>query len=208
MKTLLCLFLPLLTTTLTLAEGKKTPATPAGDGATIKKKSCPLCKLPGRAALFAGAARPCPTDCTKLCCKGTEVVFVVKGVTDAAGVRKITGALAGLEGVQIENVSHESGRAVLRHAPDKITRTQLREIIIGCGYQVTGEQAAFSLEGLTTEKLAAAVESAIRAAPGVTGIETVCHKSGRAIVVFDPVRTTPRKIAAAINATPCKVVIP
>ena len=58
------------------------------------------------------------------------------------------------------------------------------------------------------EKLAAAVESAIRAAPGVTGIETVCHKSGRAIVVFDPVRTSPRKIAAAINATPCKVVIP
>jgi len=27
-------------------------------------------------------------------------------------------------------------------------------------------------------------------------------------VVFDPVRTSPRKIAAAINATPCKVVIP
>jgi copper chaperone CopZ len=208
MKSLLCIFLPLLAPTLTLAEGEKPPATPAGEISPIRKKSCPLCKLPGRAALFAGAARPCPADCARLRCKGTEVVFVVKGVTDAAGARKITGALAEREGVQIENVSHESGRAVLRHAPDKVTRTQLREIIMGCGYQVTGEQAAFSLEGLTTEKLAAAVESAIRAAPGVTGIETVCHKSGRAIVVFDPVRTSPRKIAAAINATPCKVVIP
>ena len=208
MRTLLRLPLPLLVAALAVAEEKGTAPAPAGKAAITETKSCPLCKLPGRASLFAGTVKPCPADCTKLCCMGTKVVFVLKGVADTTTTRKITGALAGLEGVQITNASHEPGRVALRYAPDKVTRAQLRNIITGSGYQVTGEQATFSLRGLTTEKLATTVENAILADPGVKGIEAVCHKRGRAIVVFDPRKTTPQKIAAAIHTTPCRVVTP
>ena len=208
MRTLLRLPLPLLVAALAVAEEKETASAPAGKTAITETKSCPLCKLPGRASLFAGTVRPCPADCTKLCCTGTKVVFVLKGVTGTAAARKITGALAGLEGVQITNARHEPGRIALRHAPDKVTRAQLRNIITGSGYQVTGEQATFSLRGLTTAKLAATVETAILTDPGVTGIEAVCNKSGKAIVVFNPTKTSPQKITTAIHTTPCRVVTP
>ena len=210
MRTLLRLPLPLLVAALAVAEEKETAPPPAGKAALTEKKSCPLCKLPGRAALFAGNAKAgkCITDCADLCCKGRKVVFIVDGMTGPTGIHRINTALSSVEGAQAESITPQSGRVVLRYAPDQMTRMQLRKLISGCGYKVTGEQETFSLEGLTTKKLASTVEKAIRSDPGVHGIEAVCYRSGKAIVIFDPDRTSIRKIAAVINSTPCKVQLP
>ena len=207
MKTVFCLALSLLSAMLVMAEeGKQKPLPPVKAG--TPGKNCPLCKLPGRAALFAGATRPCPTNCLSLCCKGREVVFIVEDKIGPTGTSRINAALSAIEGAQAESISPQSDRVALRYAPNKVTRMQLRKLISGCGSQITGEQETFSLEGLTTEKLAAIVEKAIQSEPGVNRIEAVCHRSGKAIVIFDPDRTSIRKIAATINSTPCKVALP
>jgi len=96
----------------------------------------------------------------------------------------------------------------IRYAPEKITKAKLRNIIRGCGFEITGEQKTFAVEGLNTRALADNVEAAIRKEPGVTTIETVCPASQKAIVVFDPLQTSVQKIAAAINSTSCRVISP
>ena len=59
--------------------------------------------------------------------------------------------------------------------------------------------------GLADETKAARVEKAIGTDPGVTQIETVCHKTGKAIVIFDPAKTNRDKIATVIETAIVKV---
>jgi copper chaperone CopZ len=169
------------------------------------KKDCPLCKLPGRAALFAGGPRACPADCVKLCCKGTPVTYLVAGLVCERCTDKLTAALTKIGGVKVETVSHETGQAVLKYDPAQVKPAQLTAAIVDCGYKVTGEQASFKVAGLIDDTSAAVVENALVALQGVQQVATVCHKSGRAIVNFDPAKTDRNQVAAAINATKFKV---
>ena len=169
------------------------------------KKDCPLCKLPGRAALFAGGPAACPADCVKLCCKGTPVTYLVAGLVCERCTDKITAALNKIKGVKVEAVSHETGQAVLKYDPAQVKPAQLTAAIVDCGYKVTGEQASFKVTGLIDDNCAAVVENALVALQGVQQVATVCHKSGRAIVNFDPAQTDRNQIAAAINTTKFKV---
>ena len=91
MRALLRLTLPLLIAALAVAEEKETAPLPAGKTALTEKKSCPLCKLPGRAALFAGNAKAgkCITDCADLCCKGAELVLLLEGIANKDGARRV-----------------------------------------------------------------------------------------------------------------------
>ena len=186
-------------------EKKQVPPPPSeNEGAT---QLCPLCKLPGRANLFAGTVR-CPLTCSKLCCKGKSIVLVIEGIIDSNGASRINSALSGLDGVQPQNTSPDSSHVRIRYAPKKITKEKLREIIRRCGFGITGEQETYTIEGLNTRALADKVEAAIRKEPGITSIETVCAVNQKAIVVFDPLKTNTQKIAAAINSTPCRVMRP
>lgn len=205
---LLLLFFPfLLLADLSVGQKKQgnTPPSAEAEGAI---SPCPLCKFPGRAALFAGTATRCRPDCGKLCCKGTSVVLVVQGITDANRSSQITGALSALEGVMPVSTSPKSGLVKVTYAPEKVTRGTLRSVIRGCGFKITGEQKTFAIEGLTSRSLAERVEEAILREPGIAAIEAVCSVSQRAVVVFDPEQTTTRKITAAINSTPCRVINP
>ena len=184
-------------------SGAPVPDTPAPEPAA--EKDCPLCKLPGRAALFAGNARACPEDCAKLCCTGTEITFAVDGLTCDRCSSKVKKALAALEGVEVVSVSHEAGRAVLKYDPAKRKPGELRRAISSAGYKVSAEVASFRISGLKDEAAAVAVETALRALRGVRRIETVCHNSGKAVVTFDPDKTNREKITAAINTTRFKV---
>ncbi len=191
------LLLALLAAPLAFAEETQT-ASPA-------KKVCPLCKLPGRAALFAGAAKACPAGCARLCCTGTMVTYRVEGLVCDRCSAKLTRALAALEGVLVESVTLQSGHAVMKYDPAKVKPARLIDTIVAAGFEVTAELASFKLTGLTDAKAVEAVEKALAAADGISNIETVCHKTGTAVVLFDPAKTTREKIAAAINTTRCKV---
>jgi copper chaperone CopZ len=169
------------------------------------KKDCPLCKFPGRAALFAGPAKSCPADCAKLCCTGTEVTYLVEGLVGDRCSANVTTALTSIDGVKVEALSHQDGQAVVKYDPAKVKPAQLVATIVASGYKVTGEQVSFKVTGLTDESSAGVMEKALVATEGVRRIETVCHKSGVAIVVFDPAQTSRDKIAAAINSTKFKV---
>ena len=160
------------------------------------KKDCPLCKLPGRAALFAGPAKSCPADCAKICCTGTEVTYLVEGLVGDRCSAKVTTALTAIDGVKVEALTYQDGQAVVKYDPAKVKPAQLVATIAASGYKVTG---------LTDESSAGVVEKALVATRGVRRIETVCHKSGVAIVVFDPAQTSRNKIAAVINSTKFKV---
>tara|TARA_B100000963_G_scaffold74174_1_gene62293 strand:- start:1825 stop:2445 length:621 start_codon:yes stop_codon:yes gene_type:complete len=201
------LFLVLVLCIASSSHGEESKHTiPPTSGNEKIKQPCPLCKLPGRAHLFAGTVSRCPPTCAKPCCKGRSVVFVVEESIDSQGAGRITTALSVLEGVQPQNTSPDSCNVRIRYAPEKITKGKLREVIQRCGFRVTGEQETFTIEGLNTRALADKVEAAIRKEPGITSIETVCPVNQKAIVVFDPLKTNSRKIADAINSTPCRVV--
>ncbi len=203
----LFLFLFLCIANYSPGEEKKQvpPPTSENEGAT---QLCPLCKLPGRANLFAGTVSRCPLTCSKLCCKGKSVVLVVEGIIDSNGASRINSALSVLDGVQPQNTSPDSSHVRIRYAPKKITKEKLRDIIRRCGFGISGEQETYAIEGLNTRALADKVEAAIRKEPGITSIETVCPVNQKAIVVFDPLKTNTQKIAAAINSTPCRVMRP
>ncbi len=205
MKTLLCL-LSLLIPTLTLAEKKETPATPTGEAATIKKKNCPLCKLPGRAALFAGAVRPCPADCPKLCCKGTELVLLLEGLADQDGTGQVTAALSGLKDVRVKGVRTESGRTILNYNATQLTAAQVRGTLERAGFKIAGELCTFKITGLRKPGATDVLVEALASTAGVSAIDTVCQDTGQAIIEYDPAETTPQRLAAAIHATPCKVI--
>ena len=115
MRTLLRLTLPLLVAALAVAEEKETAPLPAGKTALTEKKSCPLCKLPGRAALFAGNAKTgkCITDCADLCCKGAELVLLLEGIANKDGARRVIAALDGLKELKVKGVLADTGRTIL-----------------------------------------------------------------------------------------------
>ena len=115
MRTLLRLTLPLLVAALAVAEEKETAPLPAGKTALTEKKSCPLCKLPGRAALFAGNAKTgkCITDCADLCCNGAELVVLLEGIAHQDGARRVIAALDGLKEVKVKGVLADTGHKMI-----------------------------------------------------------------------------------------------
>ncbi len=205
MKTLLCL-LSLLIPTLTLAEKKETSTVPSRETIITGKKNCPLCKLPGRAALFAGAVRPCPADCTKLCCKGTELVLLLEGLADQDGTGQVTAALSGLKDVRVKGVRAESGHTILSYNATQLTAAQVRGTLERAGFKIAGELCTFKIAGLGKAGATDVLVEALASTAGVSAIDTVCQDTGQAIIEYDPAETTPQRLAAAINATPCKVI--
>ena len=124
------------------------------------KKDCPLCKLPGRAALFAGPAKSCPADCAKICCTGTEVTYLVEGLVGDRCSAKVTTALTAIDGVKVEALTYQDGQAVVKYDPAKVKPAQLVATIAASGYRVTGEQVSFKVTGLTGEQFSVVADGA------------------------------------------------
>lgn len=165
------------------------------------KKDCPLCKLPGRAALFSGATKKaCPADCKKLCCKGTPVTFTIKGLSCETCSGKVTAAL-NLDGVQVESVSHLSNQAVLKYDSSKVKSSQLISAIGKSGYQVTGQEIRLNVTGMKCETCAGSLSKVLGKVSGVTKVNTVCHKTGAAVVQFDPAKTDRSKLITSLEGT-------
>ncbi len=210
MRTLLRLPLPLLVAALAVAEEKETAPPPAGKAALTEKKSCPLCKLPGRAALFAGNAKAgkCITDCADLCCKGAELVLLLEGIANQDGARQVTAALDGLKDVKVKGVLAETGRTILNYNTTQLTAAQVRAILERAGFKVAGELCTFKIAGLGKPGAADVLVEALASTTGVSAIDTVCQATGQAIIEYDPAKTSLRRLAAVINSTTCKVVLP
>lgn len=194
-----------VTITLSLALSTSGFAQQAAQPAVEKPAAapCPLCELPNRAAILAG--RKCPEGCAKLCCTGTEANYVVKDMTCANCSGKVKAALAKLEGVQTRAVCHKSGHAVVKYDPAKIKPESVIAAINATGFNVVGEKVRYQVTGMTCAGCSRAVEKVLAEAEGVTKVESVCHQSGQATVVFDPAKTSKDKIAATIDQTKFKV---
>ncbi len=210
MRALLRLTLPLLIAALAVAEEKETAPLPAGKTALTEKKSCPLCKLPGRAALFAGNAKAekCITDCADLCCKGAELVLLLEGIANKDGARRVIAALDGLKEVKVKGVLADTGRTILNYNTKQLTAAQVRGILERAGLKVVGELYTFKIAGLEKPGAAEVLVEALASTTGVSAIDTVCQSTGQAIIEYDPAKTSPRRLAAVINSTPCKVALP
>ena len=175
-----------------------------------QKKPCPFCKVPGRAALFAGGfkARPCDAACADLCCKGAELVLLLEGIANRGGARQVTAALDGLKDVKVKGVLAETGRTILNYNTTQLTAAQVRGILERAGFKVTGELCTFKIAGLGKPGATDVLVEALASTTGVSAIDTVCQSTGQAIIEYDPAKTSPRRLAAVINSTPCKVALP
>ncbi|NNC88356.1 MAG: copper ion binding protein [Akkermansiaceae bacterium] len=68
----------------------------------------------------------------------------------------------------------------------------------------TGTNATYVVTGMTCPACSGKVEAALAKLDGVK-VDAVDHKSGRAVVKYDPATAQPKDIMAAINATGFKV---
>ncbi len=198
-----------LTAGAACAEDREQKASPAaGPRQEQTRKNCPLCKVPGRAALLAGnaKARPCATSCANLCCKGTELVLLLEGIATTDGARKVTAALSRLKDVEVRGVLPESGRTILNYNSTQLSAARVRSTLERAGFKIAGELRTFKIAGLAKPGATEILVEVLASTTGVSAIDTVCAATGQAIIEYDPARTSPQRLTAAINTTPCKVI--
>lgn len=177
-------------------------ALPAQEKPVLPKGECPLCRLPNRAALLAGAAAPkCPADCANLCCTGTQVTYLVEGLVCTSCTDQVTAALAKLDGVHVEAACHNTGQVLLKYDPAKVKPAKLVAAITRAGHPVTGEKASFPVAGMTDDKMAERFRNRMVRHVGVSDVHAAAGAPATVVIVFDPKRTNLAKITAAVGET-------
>jgi copper ion binding protein len=70
----------------------------------------------------------------------TKTTLQIRGMSCGHCVKGVTKALAGLEGVQVEQV--QIGSATVQYDPAKVTPDAMREAVADEGYEVTAVETA------------------------------------------------------------------
>ena len=63
--------------------------------------------------------------------------FTVRGIDSEDEVREIDDELRNLEGVQMADVDHESGRVEVRYGEELISEEEIKSTVRDVGYEVT-----------------------------------------------------------------------
>lgn len=134
----------------------------------------------------------------------SKASFAVSGMTCGGCEGKLSKKLKAVDGVTVDGVCSKSGKACVSYDADKVTKEQLMEVVTKSGFKLDGEMVSLPVDGMTCGGCSSKVKNAIAALDGVSA-NSVCHKSGKATVTFDPAKTSACKITAAINTTPFKV---
>lgn len=161
---------------------------------------CPLCKVPNRAALFAGNAASCPEGCSKTCCTGTEATFVVEGLVCVNCSDKVRAALALLEGVHVVAVCHNTGQALVKYDPAVVEVPAIAATITEAGHPVTGQKLRWHVDDLKKEADARELERTLARIVGVTKIVVSLEEDDATLtVVCDPAKSPSKAVAAAVQ---------
>ncbi|MDA1127702.1 MAG: heavy metal translocating P-type ATPase [Chloroflexi bacterium] len=91
----------------------------------------------------------------------------VEGMTCAACVGNVEGALKGVPGVLAASVNLGTEKASVEFAPSEVTVQQIQEAVAGAGYKIGTQTASLNIGGMTCATCVGHVENALRKVPGV-----------------------------------------
>jgi len=143
-------------------------------------------------------------ECAKTACSADKVTFAVDGLTCGGCENKLSKAFASTEGVTVEKVCSKSGKACLKYDSEKVSKEDLMAVVAKSGFKLKGEQVTLPVNGMTCGGCSSKVSKALASLEGVSD-SSVCHKSNKAVVTFDPSKTCATSVTKAINNTGFKV---
>lgn len=148
----------------------------------------------------ATAKAECPTSA----CSAEKVTFAVDGLTCGGCENKLSKMFTSVDGVTVDKVCSKSGKACLKYDSKKVSKKDLMAVVAKSGFKLKGEQVTLPVNGMTCGGCSGKVSKALASLKGVSN-SSVCHKSNKAVVTFDPSKTCATSVTKAINNTGFKV---
>ncbi len=143
--------------------------------------------------------------CEKSCDKAAnQTVFAVTGMTCGGCTDGITKYLAAMDGISTVSACHKSGHVSLVLNEEKAKKSDVITAITKKGYKVAGERVSFSLSDCKSGGCSSDMKTALEGTDGVIAVEKYCTKSGKAVVVFDPAKTSKTFLSAIIKTDSTK----
>lgn len=143
--------------------------------------------------------------CEKSCDKAAnQTVFAVTGMTCGGCTDGITKQLAAMEGISAVSACHKSGHVSLVLDESKMKKSDVMTAITKKGYKVAGERVSFALAKKASGGCSSDMKTALEDTDGVIAVEKFCTKSGHAVVVFDPAKTSKSFLSAIIQTDSAK----
>jgi len=133
-------------------------------------------------------------DMPNVAAKEEKAVLELEGMSCAACAQAIENALKKAQGVSSATVNFAAEKAYVEYDPEKTDRQRLAQVVRNTGYDVKNEgsaakeerrKATLSISGMTCAACAAAVEKALRKAPGIYSA-SVNIATEKAVIEFDP----------------------
>jgi P-type Cu+ transporter len=102
-----------------------------------------------------------------------KVTFPVRGMSCASCVKKVEGALSGLEGVVTATVNFATERATVQYIPGAVTTEDFRRVVAEAGYEALAVEVAGKEDMVDRERSAREVEYSKLKRKAVTGAALV-----------------------------------
>ncbi len=132
--------------------------------------------------------------------KSGKVEFPVIGMSCGGCAKKVKRHLEEVDGVVNADVDHNTSAAIVEFDPSKTNIDALKAVVTGLEYKVewpAAETAEFGVYGMTCGHCSGKVTEALQAIDGVTKAD-VSHEDDKAVVAFDPAKTTTEALKAAV----------
>lgn len=99
-----------------------------------------------------------------------QITLSIQGMSCAACVRTIEGALGNLKGVNMVSVNLMGGKATVEYDPAIVGPTDMEKAITAVGYEVGKEVVILKVSGMSCAACAQKIEKAVGRLPGVTRV--------------------------------------
>ncbi|KTB47911.1 heavy metal translocating P-type ATPase [Dehalogenimonas alkenigignens] len=130
--------------------------------------------------------------------KKISLTLFIGGMTCAACVRHVEGALKSVPGVGAVTVNLATGKAAVEYDPMQASLADLKNAVENMGYSASLEVTELSITGMTCSACVKNVERVVAAMPGVTNT-VVNLAAGSARIEYSPTVTPLSEIIAAIG---------
>ncbi|XUW99679.1 MAG: heavy metal translocating P-type ATPase [Dehalogenimonas sp.] len=130
--------------------------------------------------------------------KKTSLTLFIGGMTCAACVRHVEGALKSVPGVGEVTVNLATGKAAVEYDPAQATLADLKKAVEDMGYSAALDVADISITGMSCASCVKNIERVVGAMPGVNSI-IINLAAGGAKIEYAPAITPVAEIIAAIK---------
>ena len=114
-----------------------------------------------------------------------HLVLPIRGMSCASCASRIEKKVASLDGVKQAGVNFGAEQASIDYDPDKVSPTDICEVIEKLGFEVLAKRESFPIEGMSCASCVSRVESKLRGLQGVLDVQ-VNLATGRVLIDYFP----------------------